>query len=407
MKQIRLIIAALSLSLSQVATAQTMKVYQGQVITAIPAATAADVVFAEGGGSFSVMGTTYPVTKVDRITFDHTTVAPRTVRVAYDDAQTWVTVSADIAPYLTVRAQGGHVSVVANPELQQEVTYELAGEASQGSFYMDGEYKATLLLSDLTLTNPDSAAINIANGKRIKVKIPAQTVTTLTDGVAGTQDACFFINGHAEFEGGGSLQLVGNTKHAYASDEYTQFKSDFGTFRVTKAVSDAMHIEQYLQLEGGTFYLSGQQGDGIDVGITKDPTDEWNGQAFIRGGKIVVDVAADDVKGLKTDSALTFTGGTIEATVSGLGTKGISVGTDLLIQQASDTPVLIKMNVTGTTYKPQDPVLESKCRGMKIKRDFTFDGGTIDMTVTGVKAKGISCDGQFIYVSGQTNVMPS
>lgn len=221
MKQIRLIIAALSLSLPQVATAQTMKVYQGQVITAIPAATAADVVFAEGGGSFSVMGTTYPVTKVDRITFDHTTVAPRTVRVAYDDAQTWVTVSADIAPYLTVRAQGGHVSVVANPELQQEVTYELAGEASQGSFYMDGEYKATLLLSDLTLTNPDSAAINIANGKRIKVKIPAQTVTTLTDGVAGTQDACFFINGHAEFEGGGSLQLVGNTKHAYASDEYT------------------------------------------------------------------------------------------------------------------------------------------------------------------------------------------
>ncbi|MFR1986935.1 MAG: hypothetical protein ACLS29_01555 [Prevotellamassilia sp.] len=56
------------MSLPQVATAQTMKVYQGQVITAIPAATAADVVFAEGGGSFSVMGTTYPVTKVDRIT---------------------------------------------------------------------------------------------------------------------------------------------------------------------------------------------------------------------------------------------------------------------------------------------------------------------------------------------------
>ena len=173
--------------------------------------------------------------------------------------------------------------------------------------------------------------------------------------------------------------------------------------QVAKAASDGLHIEQYLQVQGGTFTFANIAGDNVDVSITKTPTDTLNGQVFIEGGTLTLNVASDDTKGMKCDSAMTITGGTIKATVSGLGTKGISVGTDLLIAQPTTTATLIDMAVTGTTYMPGDALLESKCRGIKVKGDFTFDGGTIKISATGTKSKAISVDGDYTYKSGSIN----
>jgi hypothetical protein len=92
--------------------------------------------------------------------------------------------------------------------LTDEVTYTLSGAAAKGSFYMDGEYKSTIALNGVNLTNPDSAAICIDNGKRINVVLTDGTSNTLVDGVGGTQKACFFINGHAEFKGSGAPNLI-------------------------------------------------------------------------------------------------------------------------------------------------------------------------------------------------------
>ena len=63
----------------------------------------------------------------------------------------------------------------------------------------------------------------------------------------------------------------------------------------------------------------------------------------------------------------------------------------------------INMTVTGTTYMPGDAVLESKCRGIKVKGNFTFDGGDIRISATGEKSKAISVDGDYTYVSGTLN----
>ena len=124
------------------------------------------------------------------------------------------------------------------------------------------------------------------------------------------------------------------------------------------------------------------------------------------GGTLVMNVAADDVKGIKTENAFHLSGGTLQATVSGLGTKGISTGTDLTIDSTSGSAPQLRMTVSGTTYMPGDATLESKCRGIKVKGNFTFDGGDIYMEVTGSKAKGISVDGLFNYKSGTSNVFP-
>lgn len=408
MKHLRTLLAAVLTAgcCAPAVMAQTMKVYRGQVITAIPAATAADITFSDGGTTFSVQGTTFSVADVDQIIVDRTTVKDNHISISYGAEGAFVTVPLANLPHLSISAEGGKVSIVADAGVTEELTYSLSGSSDNGSFTMDGELKSTVELNNLTLTNPNGAAIDIANGKRINIVVPEGTTSTLTDGAGGTHKACFFVNGHAELQGGGTLNLTGRTRHAFASDEYTLLKPSFGTLNITAAESDGIHVEQYFQMDGGTVTVNGVKGDGIDVGVTKDVTDEFNGQAFINGGKLTLHVAADDTKALKTDNELTVTGGTIHADVKGDGCKGFSVGTNLLINQASGQPTVITMNVSGTTYMKGDPLLESKCRGIKVKGDMTFDGGNISMNVTGAKAKGLSVDGTYNYISGTTNVIP-
>ena len=389
-------------ALPEPATAQRLRIHCGPT-TFVTSAEKAGQMSISANGMLQLGETTIATAQIDSITVDRETYNPLAIAVSYSDAGARLTVPCHLKDKLTITVDAAKVGFVQAADLQEEVTYTLSGTSANGSFAMDGEYKAGLVLNDLTLTNTAGPAIDIANGKRINVTLPAGTTTTLTDGAGGLHKACFFINGHAEFAGAGTLKLTGNTKHAYASDEYTQFKPNFGQLDVLKSVSDGLHVEQYLQVQGGNFTFAQVGGDNIDVSITNNPADSLNGQVFIEGGTLTLDVAADDTKGMKCDSAMTITGGTIKATVSGLGTKGISVGTDLLIAQPTTTATLIDMAVTGTTYMPGDALLESKCRGIKVKGDFTFDGGTIKISATGTKSKAISVDGDYTYKSGSIN----
>ena len=389
--------------LALTASAQQLRVYQGTVTYVYPASLLETMAYTNGGQTLTILGRSFSTAEIDsiKVTNVPSTFTPNSISVDYAGEKANVAVSGDVAAYVTVNADGANVRVVVDAALQQEVTYYLSGTSGNGSFFMDGAYKSTVVLNNLNLTSATGAAIDIENGKRIAVQLPEGTTTTLADAAGGTHKACFFINGHAEFSGAGTLNLRGNTKHAYASDEYTQFKSDFGTFKVTSALSDGMHVEQYLQVDGGTFNITGVQGDCVDVSVTKDPLDEYNGQTFINGGTFVLNVAADDTKGIKSDSDMAITGGNITATVSGNGAKGMSAGTNLTVSQAQGGSTTIKMSVTGTTYMPGDATLESKCRGIKVKGDMTFAGGFLDISATGVKSKAISIDGVFYYSGGQ------
>lgn len=389
-------------ALPEQATAQRLRIHCGPT-TFVTSAEKAGQMSISANGMLQLGETSIATAQIDSITVDRETYNPLAITVAYSDAGARLTVPCHLKDKLTITVDAAKVGFVQAADLQEEVTYTLSGTSANGSFAMDGEYKAGLVLNGLTLTNTAGPAIDIANGKRINVTLPAGTTTTLTDGAGGLHKACFFINGHAEFAGAGTLKLTGNTKHAYASDEYTQFKPTFGQLNVLKSVSDGLHVEQYLQVQGGNFTFAQVGGDNIDVSITNNPADSLNGQVFIEGGTLTLDVAANDTKGMKCDSLMTITGGTIKATVSGLGTKGISVGTNLLIAQPTTTATLIDMVVTGTTYMPGDALLESKCRGIKVKGDFTFDGGTIKISATGTKSKAISVDGDYTYKSGSIN----
>ncbi len=400
MKQLLLLLALAGTTLTT--AAQTLRIEQGSVTTAFDASTLGESNFAAGGTTLTIGGKTYDVSTIDRMVINNTPVATATVGVEYDGATAQVEISGDLAPYLTVNVEGANVSIFADEQLQEEVTYLLSGTSNAGSFTLEGDYKATLVISGLHLTSNTVSLppMNILNGKRIKILVSG--ANSFADCAGGTHKGAFFINGHPEIEGCGYINITGNSKHAFVSDEYTQFKHSFtGTINVLGAVGDAFHIDQYLLMQGGTFQMNNIGGDGFDISLTNDATDEHNGEVFIEGGNIQLNVATPDTKGIKSDGNMTISGGTISGTVSGNGTKGISVDGDLTIKGVSNNP-LIDLKVTGTTHAAGTDD-ESKCRGIKGKGDFLFDGGTIKISATGVKSKAISIDGTYTYKSGQMN----
>ena len=400
MKQLLLLLALAGTTLTT--AAQTLRIEQGSVTTAFDASTLGESNFAAGGTTLTIGGKTYDVSTIDRMVINNTPVATATVGVEYDGATAQVEISGDLAPYLTVNVEGANVSIFADEQLQEEVTYLLSGTSNAGSFTLEGDYKATLVISGLHLTSNTVSLppMNILNGKRIKILVSG--ANSFADCAGGTHKGAFFINGHPEIEGCGYINITGNSKHAFVSDEYTQFKHSFtGTINVLGAVGDAFHIDQYLLMQGGTFQMNNIGGDGFDISLTNDATDEHNGEVFIEGGNIQLNVATPDTKGIKSDGNMTISGGTISGTVSGNGTKGISVDGDLTIKGVANNP-LIDLKVTGTTYAA-GTADESKCRGIKGKGDFTFDGGTIKISATGAKSKAISIDGTYTYKSGQMN----
>lgn len=383
-------------------SAQTLNVHRGPVTVSVPAGDTG-VMYGGSTDTLTIAGVTYTISEIDSITVTQTDVVPATVFVNYADAAVSILISGDIAPYVTASCIGTDVVLTADSALMEEVTYVLSGSAN-GSFMQKGAYKCTVVLNGLALTGVNGAAIDIQNGKRINVLLADGTENTLTDAAGGLHKACFYVKGHAEFSGGGTLNLTGNTRHAFASNEYTRLEPAFtGAINVRGAVGDGLNTDQYFEQYNGTVSVVGCGGDGIDAGITNNTADELNGQMLIHGGSITIDLgAAGDVKGLKCDSTLTLTGGSVRVTGSGAGQKGIKTGTDLFINSSSGMPPSIAVHLTGGIYHKGE-LDEAKTRGFKVTRNFTFDGGTIDITATGTKAKPVVVDQTYTYISGAIN----
>lgn len=355
-------IIAGSLAIATSLSAQTLRVNMGEVSYAHSAAQTGDMVYS-AGTELTIQNRTYTLSTIDSITIDDGTVDDNTVSVAYTSSGAHVTVAGNVAQYLSVTAQAGHVTILQSADLPQEVTYTLSGTSTDGTFYMDGQLKATLVLNGLSLTSRDSAAINIQDGKRIKIQV--QGTNTLSDAAGGGQNACFYVNGHSEFRGTGTLSVSGNAKHAITSDEYMDVKGP--SITVTKAVGDGLHVGQYFSLREGSVTINAV-GDGIDVGAKKKGGDD-NGQLKVSGGTLTVTSTGETSKGLKADSAITVTAGTVNVTVTG-----------------------------SAAYDASSADLSSSA-AVKAGGDYVMSGGNVTLTATGDGGKALNGDAS-VTVSG-------
>ena len=252
-------------------------------------------------------------------------VSNNTVEIVYNGQTATVTVASNISSYVTVQSgTSSHVKIVqaesfagVNPTTSNsdgEIIYVLSGTSADGEFYLEGSFKCTVNLNGITLTNPSGPAINIQNGKRVEVSAKSGTTNTLKDGANEEYNGCYHCKGHTKFKGKGTLNVVGNSKHAIYSKEYIEVKNL--TINVTGAVKDGIHCKEYFLMESGTVKISGVQEDGVQVewanapvtGITTDHEDENTGNFYMTGGTLTI--SGYSGKAIKADGTITYNGGT-------------------------------------------------------------------------------------------------
>ena len=366
--------------------AQTLNIEVGQVTYLFPAEQAGIMNYTDGS-TLTVMDKVFALAEVGEMYVNETSVVDNTVSVVYNGGAATVFVAGNVAKYLTINVSGAHVNIAQSDDLAEEITYSLSGSSADGEFYMSGSYKATIELNGLSLTNTtpvtSGAAVHIQNGKRIKVKVVEGTSNTLVDAANGSQKGAFYVKGHPEFSGKGTLTVNGNVKHAIKSGEYITVKD--ATIIVQSAIGDGINCGQYFLLESGVLNISGVEDDGIqcdiddtDVGSTgetADHEDEDSGNIYLTGGQITINTAGIAAKGVKSEGDLIVTGGVIAITTTG---KGKWDEEDLKTKAAA-------------------------CLGSDAK--VVIAGGTLTLTSTGAGGKGINCDAAFEMSGGEVTIV--
>lgn len=366
--------------------AQTLNIEVGQVTYLFPAEQAGIMNYTDGS-TLTVMDKVFALAEVGEMYVNETSVVDNTVSVVYNGGAATVFVAGNVAKYLIISVSGAHVNIAQSDDVAEEITYTLSGSSEDGELYVSGSYKATVELNGLTLTNShpvsSGAAIHIQNSKRIKVKVMDGTTNTLVDCASGSQKGAFYVKGHPEFSGKGSLIVTGNVKHAIKSGEYITVKDV--TIKVPSAAGDGINCGQYFLMKSGVLDISGVEDDGIQcdiddaeagsTGETADHEDEDSGNIYLEGGEITIHTAAKAAKGVKSEGDLIVKGGTITITTTGNG----------------------KWDEEDVKTKA------AACLGSDAK--VVISGGILTLTSTGSGGKGINCDAAFELSGGELTIV--
>ena len=324
---------------------------------------------------------------------------------------------------------GANVTITSNTT-SQEYIYQVKGTSTDGSLTINGDYKLTLQLAGVTLTNAHGgAAIDVECGKRIAVELAEGTVNTLSDAATGSQKAALYFKGHAEFKGEGKLNVRGKLKHAISAKEYLELKSSTGTINVLEAVSDGIHCgkgklnneNNYFLMKGGIVNITNVGGDGVD-------SDDY-GVVRIEGGTLSVNIK-DDASGLKADSTVTIKDGTINISVKGTDSKGIRASyavnimggkTTIMVEGDGSKGIKAKRYESGSTVlyggefnmsggelsiqcnggNLDDGSEVTKCVAVSVDADLKQTAGNADIAVFGPEALACTVDGSESHTGGK------
>lgn len=378
----RILPVLLAVMVTSVVSAQTLNVQMGQIRYQVPADQAGQMLFS-AGENLTILEKVYAIMAIDSIFTDNSTVTDNAISITYNGDKAAVVVPGKIAKHLTIETNGAHVSIVQDANVTEEITYTLQGSSSNGSFFMNGDFKTSIVLNGLTLHNPDSAAINIRDGKRIYVELAEGTVNTLSDGTGGEQKACFAVKGHTEFKGAGTLNITGNTAHAFWGKEYVELKKTLGTINILGAAGDGFNVNQYFQMNGGNVTISNVGDDAIQLSFKTDDDDNI----------ISTEEDADNI------GDVTIKGGTLTITTSGNGAKGIKSANNVDIKGGT-------INITQTGNIVVDGSDVSYSTAIKASADIYISGGSVTVVNTAQGGKGLSADGDItIDESDETTVV--
>ncbi len=242
---------------------------------------------------------------------------------------------------VTISTDGAHV--VADHGSTKGICYNVSGNTSSGSLTIIGDKKYEVKLNGVTITNPDSTALNLLSSKRAYVVLASGTTNTLTDGSSSKADhkGALYCKGKLLFNGSGNLEVYGNYNNGIHCADYIVFRS------------------------GNNVYVKSTANHGIKA----------NDGVFINGGIINVEVTAAAAKGINCESNIIVNGGRTTAIATGNG-----------------------------TYDSDDNEVKGAA-GIKCDSTYTQNDGEVYLKATGSGGKGLKTDYEAYVTGGTLNVI--
>ena len=330
------------------------------------------------------------------------------VTVTYDGDKATVT---GTVSGVTAKVTGAHVLITSS---KKNIAYTLKGATTDGSFKLYSTNKTQITLDGVSITNPKGAAVNIQSGKTMLVELADGTVNSLTDGATYTmatgedQKGTLFSEGQLVFSGDGSLDVKSNYGHGIVSDDYIRVRG--GNITVN-SVRDGINTNDRFIMYGGTVTVDAHQ-DGLDVGkgyveigggkLTVNAVDEgitasYEGDdagnidplitpyIYIKGGLVKVATTGDKGHGLRAMSAFTMSGGIVQTTVKGAGSKALLSEGDMSLAGGKVT-----VFTEGDALYEEDVKDLSSSAGIRSKGALKIENMTVGIKSTGAGAKGIN-----------------
>jgi len=291
--------------------------------------------------------------------------------------------------------------------------FVLTGSTGNGSLKISGDFKKSLYLNGVSITNSKGPAINIQNDKQVKnsknskrvnVHLVNGTQNLLSDAAGykcsgfadGEEQAkgTFFSEGKLEFKDGGSLEVKGKCNHAIVADNNIEIES--GKINVSEAKGDGIHANEGIEVKGGDITIK-SVGDGIQS--EKAPAGAVSEWVVFSGGKINVQTTDVRSHGIVSEGPITVKGNVdITIKVSGNGSKGIKSKSWVEFLGGKTS-----IQTSGTTDN-SDPNDDSNATGLKLASDLMFNAGELTVKTTGAGAKGINIDGKATIKGGTIDI---
>ncbi len=306
----------------------------------------------------------------------------------------------------------GNQVTVDNTPTNEKVKYILSGTTSNGFLKIYSNNKQALVLDGVSITNPTGAAINNQGKKRCFVVVNGQNY--LADGAAYTatpdgedEKAAFFSEGQLIFSGEGELEVNATGKAGITSDDYLNFL-DGPTLNVSSTAGHTLRGKDAVYVNGGILNLKASAH--MKKGITSDSLVVFNGgitNIAVSGG-LAYDEDDEEYKssaGVKADQFFVMNDGTLTITNSGQGGKGISGDGPAYFQGGT-----VDVTVTGTNYGKNSNDSKS-AKGIKFDGDIYISGGSISSKASnheGIEAKGkIEITGGSVYAQSKDDAINS
>ena len=367
-----------------------------------------------GGGSTSgVSGPTTVEVKLDEEDLISRTNFDRTITIRFNEGGQ-ATVSGDANNIVKVN---GNQVTADNTATSEKVKYELSGSTSNGFFKLYSNNKQAIVLNDVSITNPNGAAINNQGKKRSFIVVNGNN--SLADGNAYTltpdgedEKAAFFSEGQLIFSGDGTLTVSAKGKAGITSDDYLHFMAS-PTVKVTSNAGHAVRGKDAVIVSDGV--LEAISTRAMKKGVASDSLVLFNGgvtTVTVSGGTAYDDEDQEykSAAGIKADQLFVMNAGTLTVTSSGSGGKGISGDGPGYFQGGT-----VKVTVTGSNYgqsgRSSSSDSSKSAKGIKFDGNIYISGGSLSAKASNheaIESKGkIEITGGSVYAQSKDDAINS